>query len=144
MNAFASNALLKSPCNSCDYAGDRNGEPCLYCQKKFDYLTAAFGEPKKDCAALYAKHQSELSLITPGRQLDFSGPGPKVRTFNCPICGVQVQTSHNAQRTCGENRCRKAHERLMDAARHERNREHNNKVERERRRRKRLMAGAMV
>ena len=132
---------LSSPCKSCDWKGDRNRESCLYCQKKYDYLHIVCGAPKTDTAALYAKHQSELFLITPGRTLDFSGPGPKARTFNCPICGVEVQTSHRAQATCNTGPCPKAYEKLADAARRDRNRARNNERERQRKRLKRMAGG---
>ena len=130
---------LTSPCPSCERWREDKDECSTYCQSRINYLHRAFGEPWINCAVLFSKHQDDLSLITPGRHLDFSGPGPKAREFSCSICGATVLTSHNSQRTCGQGDCPKAYERLMDAARHDRNREHNNKVERERRRRKRLI-----
>jgi hypothetical protein len=134
---------LTSPCPSCPRWCEDKDECAEYCQPRRDYLHRAYGDPWIDVAALYAKHQAELASMPVCRELDFSNPGPKSRHFTCPICGVEVITSHWAQRTCNQGDCPKAHERKADAVRKTLNRETAREQARKRRRRKR-MQGAMI
>ncbi len=134
---------LTSPCPSCHRWGDDMDECVTYCQLRVSFLHIAFGEPWIDCDALLKKHQKERLMFSPAKRWDFTGPGPNARTFNCPICGDEVQTSHHCQRTCNSGGCPKAYERLADAARKVKNKERDRAQNRKRKREKR-MAGSVL
>lgn len=108
------NPFRESPCPDCPKWGIDMDSCTLSCQLRINFLHLAFGEPWYSIAERDRQDKAEIKAIFQGQQYHPPAEKAKLYRVTCPICGQEVLTKFQIQKTCGKEACKTEHKRKRD------------------------------